>query len=85
MDNTLVNRINMIVLYNMRYTGKEKLYASAITPLDLKRIFWEHFKKTCNNEDEEKSFIKGAKLIDFNLLFKLIKNIDTDLKEDKNG
>lgn len=74
MQDVYVNRLNMIVLYNMKQTNKEKLYKSAINSQDLKRIFWEHFKTLCSSEDEEKMFIKGAKLIDFELLFKLIKS-----------
>lgn len=65
--------INKFVLWNMRYTGKTELYKSALTPTELKRIFWEHFKPLCKNEEEEKRFINGAKLIDFELIFKIIK------------
>lgn len=74
MQDVYVNRLNMIVLYNMKQTSKENLYKSALNSQDLKRIFWEHFKTLCSSEDEEKRFIKGAKLIDFELLFKLIKS-----------
>lgn len=74
MQDVYVNRLNMIVLYNMKQTSKENLYKSALNSQDLKRIFWEHFKTLCSSEDEEKMFIKGAKLIDFELLFKLIKS-----------
>lgn len=65
--------INKFVLWNMRYTNKTKLYQSALSAQELKRIFWEQFKPIFNNEEEEKKFINGAKLIDFELIFKIIK------------
>ncbi len=70
---TQVALINKFVLWNMRYTNKTKLYQSALTVQELKRLFWEQFKPIFNNEEEEKRFINGAKHIDFELIFKIIK------------
>lgn len=67
-----INYLTHKVINYIRFNKLESYYSTALSPDDFKKLFWDKMRPRLS-EHEREGFIKGAKLIQFDVLYEAFK------------